>query len=80
MGGSTAVGVFGTYGPLGVASSSYIPGSRGSGYIAYDSTFQEVWYFGGDGYSQSPNPAGTFQLSFDLQLSFQPFPRTEDSF
>ena len=51
MGGSlTPLGV---YGQQGVPSTSNIPGARELAALWYDSSTQELWIFGGDGFGST---------------------------
>jgi hypothetical protein len=52
IGGATAVDQFGTYGTIGVASASNIPGSR-SHAMSWKDNQGNFWLFGGHGYSSN---------------------------
>jgi len=53
MAGSTTNFQRGVYGLKGKASVNNVPGSRHSAVGWYDSSTQELWLFGGIGYSNS---------------------------
>jgi len=54
----------GLYGERGIPSTTNVPGARSNAVGWYDSINQELWLFGGEGYTKSH--FGNFRFAFFL--------------
>ena len=73
--GSNETNQFGEYGEVGVANASNVPGARRSSVGWFDSDAQEIWIFGGDGWSTSDiaNTGPSRGISFAMPFGINAF-------
>lgn len=69
MGGNFSVNQPGTYGEQGNASTSNFPGARRGAFACYDSTHQQLWVFGGFGYTDGTSNESTCFNKFYLMIT-----------